>query len=132
MIMAGFMDNLNKGIATLNVKTSKLMESSKYKTAISNKESEIQSLMQNIGETVFLNRANFSLDMISQQISGIEERYAAIEELKKQIELLEENEKNILGSTGSADSPKIFCPMCGTPNEPDSRFCEKCGAKIVE
>ena len=130
--MAGFTDNLNKGIATINVKTSKLMESSKYKTAISNKEAEIQSLMQNIGETVFLNRANFSLDMVSQQIAGIEERRASIEELNKQIELLEETEKNILGSAGSAGSAKIFCPMCGAPNEADSRFCEKCGAKITD
>ena len=129
--MAGFMDNLNKSIATINVKTSKIMESSKYKTAISNKEAEIQALMQNIGETVFLNRANFSINMVSQQIADIEERHASIEELKKQIELLEENEKNILGSSGSTDSPKIFCPMCGAPNEPDSRFCEKCGAKIT-
>ncbi len=131
--MAGFMENLNKGLATINVKTSNLMESSKYKTAITNKEDEIRSLMQYIGETVYLNRSNFSINMISQQLSEIEEKYAAIEDLKKQIEQLAENEKNILGAGATiADGPKIFCSQCGAPNTADSRFCEKCGAKIVD
>ncbi len=129
--MAGFMDSVNKGIATLNLKTSNLMETSKYKTAITNKENEIASLEKLIGETVYLNRNNLSMDMINEQIKGIEERYTAIEEIKKQIAELEENERNILGAgTAQGGTAKIFCSQCGAPNEAGSKFCEKCGSPL--
>ena len=128
--MAGFMDSLNKGLTTINVKTSNLMESSKLKTAISTKESEIVSLKSFIGETVYLNRANFSMDMVSDQISQIEGKYSEIEDLKNQIAQLEEKEKSILGSGSQNNAPKIYCSQCGAPNEVDSLFCEKCGNKL--
>ncbi|MBR5361466.1 MAG: zinc-ribbon domain-containing protein [Lachnospiraceae bacterium] len=130
--MAGFMDSVNKGLATLNVKTSNLMETSKFKTAISSKESEIAALKKVIGETVYLNRNNFSMDMIQEQISAIEEKYAAIEDIKKQISELEEKEKNILGAGATHDTAKIFCSQCGAPNEAGSKFCEKCGSKLEQ
>lgn len=123
-------DNINKGLATINVKTSTLMEASKYKTQITNRENEIHSLKQYIGEMVYLNRSAFTLDMVRQQITEIEAKYAAIEELKKQLAELEEAEKSILGSEASDNTPKIFCPSCGTPNEVGSKFCEKCGNKL--
>lgn len=130
--MAGFMDSVNKGLATINIKTSNLMETSKLKTAISNKESEIASLKVNIGETVFANRTNFTIDMVQKQITDIEERYAAIEDLKKQIAVLDENAKNILGGDTVENAPKVFCTQCGAPNEVGHKFCEKCGAKLAD
>lgn len=128
--MAGFMDSFNKGLATLNVKTSNIMETSKIKTAISNKEAEIVQIKAVIGETVFLNRNNFALDMVSQQIADIEERMSNIDQLKQKLAELEETEKSILGSTGVTQTAKIFCTQCGAPNEAGSKFCEKCGAPI--
>ncbi len=128
--MAGFMDSINKGLTTLNVKTSNLMESSKLKTTISTRESEIVSLKSFIGETVYLNRANFSMDMVSEQISQIESKYSEIEDLKAQIAQLEEKEKEILGNATHNNAPKIYCSQCGAPNDVDSLFCEKCGQKL--
>ncbi len=130
--MAGFMDSVNKGLATLNVKTSNLMETSKIKTAITNKENEIASLKKLIGETVYLNRANFTMDMIKEQLDGIEEKVSAIEDLKKQMAALEENEKNILGGGAGGATAKVYCSQCGAPNEAGSKFCEKCGSKLAE
>ncbi len=125
-----FMDSVNKGLATINVKTSNLMETTKIKTAIANKETEIASLKANIGETVFLNRSNFSIDMVSSQITDIEERMDAISQLRQQIKDLEEAEKDIIGSAPANVAAKIFCTQCGAPNDAGSHFCEKCGAKI--
>ncbi len=127
-----FMDSVNKGLATINVKTSNLMESSKIKTAIANKEAEIASIKANIGETVFLNRNNFSMDMVSGQLSDIEERMAAIDQLRQQMKAMEDAEKDIIGKTTGAGSAKIYCTQCGAPNDPGNRFCEKCGAKIID
>ena len=130
--MASFMDSVNKGIATLNVKTSKLMESSKLKTAIANKESEITALKATIGETVFLNRGTFNMDMVARQIADIEERMAAIKDYQDQIAQLGIEEKNILGGGAPLDNaPKLFCSNCGAPNQSGNKFCEKCGTPLV-
>lgn len=37
------------------------------------------------------------------------------------------------GQTGAAPTAvagKKFCPNCGAPNDPDAKFCAKCGAKL--
>ncbi len=131
--MAGFMDSINKGFATINVKTSNLMESTKIKTAISGRENEITSLMKTIGEMVYVNRMNFNMDMVSDHIKEIEHKYREIEEFRNQLTQLEENEKNILGNGGTGTTEaKIFCTQCGAPNKIGGRFCEKCGTKLME
>lgn len=128
--MAGIMDSINKGLTTINIKTSNMMEGSKLKTAISTKETEIASLQRLIGETVYINRNTFSIEMVGEQLAAIENYYKEIEELKKQISELEEKEKAILGSGEQQGEAKVFCTQCGAPNMPGNHFCEKCGAKI--
>ncbi|MCR5602532.1 MAG: zinc ribbon domain-containing protein [Lachnospiraceae bacterium] len=131
--MAGFMDSINKGFATINVKTSNLMESTKLKTAISGRENDIASIMKTIGETVYINRTNFSMDMVSALIGEIEQKYREIEDFRGQLAQLEANEKNILGNSGGQGTEaKIFCMQCGAPNRIGGRFCEKCGTKLAE
>ncbi len=129
--MPGFMDSINKGLTTINVKTSNLMETSKLKTSISTKESEIRSLKAYIGDTVYVNRANFSMDMVEEKLSEIERKYSEIEDLKAQIARLDENEKEILGNKNPAGEPvRVFCTKCGAPNDISNAFCEKCGNKL--
>lgn len=128
--MAGFMDSINKGLTTINVKTSNMMEGSKLKTAISTKESEIAAIQKLIGETVYINRTNFNMDMIKDQLASIEGKYTEIDGLKRQIAELEEKEKAILGDGSESGEAKIFCTQCGAPNSPTSKFCKKCGMKI--
>lgn len=131
--MAGFMDSINKGFATINVKTSNLMESTKLKTAISGRENDIASLMKTIGETVYINRTSFTMDMVSALIDEIEQKYSEIEGFRGQLGQLEANEKNILGNSGAGSAEaKVFCMQCGAPNRIGGRFCEKCGTKLGE
>ncbi len=131
--MAGIMDSINKGFATINLKTSNLVESTKLKTAISTRENEIAALMKSIGETVYAKRCSFSIEMIKDMIEEIGVKYSEIEDFRNQITLLEENEKTILGSsvTGNSEA-KIYCIYCGSPNKIGGRFCEKCGSKLEE
>ena len=129
--MAGFMDSVNKGFATLNVKTSNFMESSKIRAAITNKETEIGDLMRYIGETVYLNRNVFSISMVEQQLADIKAKYDEIEDLKRQMSQLEATEKNIIGGAASGAEAKIFCQQCGAPNSQGGKFCEKCGSPLV-
>ncbi|MCR5507220.1 MAG: zinc ribbon domain-containing protein [Lachnospiraceae bacterium] len=129
--MAGFMDNINKGFATLNVKTSNFMESSKIRAAITNKETEIASIMKYVGETVYLNRSGFNISMVDQQLNEIKSRYDEIESLKKQMAELEAAERNITGGAVAGGEAKVFCQQCGAPNKAGGKFCEKCGTPLV-
>ena len=132
--MAGFMDSLNKGIATLNVKTSNFMDGTKYKTEISTKEKEIVKLKTDIGNIVYENRSEFSIGMVEEQLESIKEKYEAIEVLKAKIADLPEKERNILGSSQNNQeeqvSQKIFCSKCGAENIAGYKFCEKCGSPL--
>lgn len=131
--MAGFMESLNKGLATINVKTSNFMDESKYKTEISTKEKEIACLKSEIGNIVYENRDDFSMDMVEDKLNTITEKYEAIENLKSMIASLPEKEKNILGVSQSQhqdNTSRVFCTNCGAPNTPGYKFCEKCGSPL--
>ena len=133
--MASIKESISKGITTINLKTSNFMDETKYKTAIATKESEITQLKSIIGEKVFENRAAFSMDIIAEEIKGIEERLQSIEDLQNEISNLALKEKDILGgakSTPKADIPADtkFCPACGAPNKMSYSFCEKCGTRL--
>ena len=132
--MAGFMESFNKGIATLNVKTSNFMDETKFKTEISTKEKEIIKLKTDIGEVVFNHKDDFSINMVEEQINQIKEKYETIDELKAKIADLPEKERNILGSSQSNQndqtSSKVFCSKCGAENVAGYKFCEKCGAPL--
>ncbi len=129
--MAGFMDSVNKGFATFNVKTSNFMESSKIRAAITNKESEISALMRYIGETVYVNRNGFSTSMVEQQLNEIKSKYDDIEDLRRQMSELEAAERNIMGGGTMGAEAKVFCQQCGAPNKIGAKFCEKCGTPIA-
>lgn len=131
--MARFMDSLNKGIAAINVKTSNLMESTKLKSAISARESEIASIMKTVGETVYVNRSNFSVDMVADQLEIIKDKYEEIDGFRNQIAALEADEKRFFGDSTSGDvEAKVYCMKCGAPNKIGNRFCEKCGNQMPE
>lgn len=130
--MAGFMDSINKGFATINVKTSNMVENSKLKAAMGNKEAEIAQLKASIGETLYVNRANFNMEMVQGYLDQIDTRKAEIEDIKAQIQKLEEKEKEVTGSNDQDMAPKIYCGKCGTPNNVGYKFCEKCGSPLEQ
>lgn len=132
----GLKDSFSKGITTINLKTSNFMDETKYKTGITTKENEIAALKAAIGQKVFENRKAFSMDMIAEEIKGIEERIAAIEALQSQINALAEKEKDILGKQSAPQSQMAmpgeikYCADCGAPNKIGFKFCEKCGKPL--
>lgn len=134
--MAGIKDSFSKGLATLNVKTSNFMEENKYKTGIATKEDEIAKLKSKIGNALYENRENFSMEMVQEDIDAISSRYDEIAEFRKQIEELAQLEKGILGETAPKpaaaedNTPKVFCAECGAPNPANYKFCTKCGSQL--
>lgn len=149
--MAGFKESITKGITTINMKTSNFMEESKYKTYITSLENEINTLKLNLGSTIYekwKSGADYK-EGIEEALNIIQSKYDAIEEQKRNIEKLHEEEKQILGNqqvqpvskaqqvppvqpvSGAQPVPPVsgtvFCSKCGAPNESNYKFCCKCG-----
>ena len=129
--MAGFKESITKGITTINMKTSNFMEESKYKTHITSLENEINTLELNLGKTIFekwKSGADYK-EGIEDALNTIQSKYDAIDEQKRNIEKLHEEEKQILGNQSNQPSQPTgtFCTKCGAPNDPNYKFCCKCG-----
>lgn len=141
--MAGIKESFSKGFTTINMKTSSFIEENKLKTTISTRESEIAQLREQLADTVYENKDNFSMDMVRDIITAIDEKYAAIEVAKQEIAGLAEKEREVLGTPAPAPAQtpvaapkaetdsKIFCSQCGAPNPVGHKFCEKCGNKLA-
>jgi len=61
--------------------------------------------------------------------------YEALRERQKSHAASVLQEIDALGSAqpvqvGTTHEPKMFCANCGTPREPDDKFCRKCGNKL--
>jgi formate dehydrogenase maturation protein FdhE len=150
--MAGFKESFTKGLTTINMKTSNFMEESKIKTHISSLENEINTIELNFGRSIFekwKNGADYKEGM-EETLNLINSKYMEIETQKQNIEKLHEEEKQVLGTqqaqpvapapgvqqaqpvapapeTQQAAAQGKFCPACGSLNDPNYKFCCKCG-----
>jgi hypothetical protein len=67
---------------------------------------------------------------MEESLNAIQAKYDAIEEQKKNIEKLHEEEKQVLGTPQQSAPSGRFCPACGAPNDPSYKFCCKCGKQL--
>lgn len=135
--MAGLKGSFSKGLTAINLKTSNFMEENKYKTEIATLEAEIEKLKFTVGEIVYKNwnTENFTLQSLSEEVESIIEKYDNIDRLKKEIEMLAEREKQILGQSTNErvkNTGKVFCSNCGNEVKAGHKFCEKCGNRLTD
>jgi len=135
--MAGVMDTFSKGIATLNIKTSKLLEQNKVNTHISTLENEIEALENKAGHILWekWKEGIFSIDDVEGLLLAISERMDEIEEQKKHLDEIRREEQKILGTRNESSRQQTaeshaFCSNCGAQVGPNFKFCTKCGAPL--
>lgn len=80
-------------------------------------ENELTSRFREIGEKCYSENAE-------SPVPGFEELYAAVKELKTQLEA-KQKELDALNGAG-------LCPNCGKPIAKEAKFCASCGATIPE
>ncbi|MBR5596864.1 MAG: zinc ribbon domain-containing protein [Lachnospiraceae bacterium] len=130
-----FKKSFSKGITKINVKTSNFMEENKFKTQILTLESEIEKSKSILADFVYHNwkTENYSEQSIDEMIKNIRDKYDSIENLKKEIDLLYQKEREILGGSDTnvvEVSDKIFCSKCGKETKKGHKFCEQCGNRL--
>ena len=133
--MADIKNAFSKGITALNVKTSNYLEETKLKTYINTLNEEIATIkmeLAGIAYGLWLD-SNFQLTPeLEDRFMQIKNRQELIVQKQKEIERLEQEEKQILGAgaSGGAREGVAYCTNCGAANNAANRFCEKCGTPM--
>ena len=134
--LSKFKSSINRGITTINVKTSSSLEKTKIRTHIDSLRAEIGKLYYSIGE-----RAYFVWESQSGSDEGLTELYTLVKQKKDEIDRLaaeiasiDERDNEILGTmrpeTAEPAARKIVCPQCGSEYDAPARFCRKCGCQL--
>ena len=106
-------DTVDKGIKTGSDSYKKMTEKSRLKKEISRLNMEINNIFATVGKKLYTDDpANKEF---SKVFEAVREKQVEIEELNTQLTALED---------------KIQCTKCGEMISKDSRFCDKCGAKV--
>ena len=134
--MADIKNAFSKGITALNVKTSNYLEETKLKTYINTLNDEINAIkmeLAGMAYSLWLD-SNFGLTTeLEDRFMQIKNRQEIIAQKQKEIERLEQEEKQILGAApvgGGVREGVIYCTNCGNANNSVNRFCEKCGTPL--
>lgn len=128
-----FRTSINRGIATISVKTSSSLEKTKLKTHIDSLQQEIRKLYYEAGEASYLRWAVPESDgPVPEDIfESIRDKYHQIEELTKELAGIDERDSQILGT--QADKPsQVICPGCGARYDTPVKFCRGCGSKLQD
>lgn len=111
--MASWADKLSRLTQNAVNKSKYMAEVTRINIEISNYESNLKQLLNEIGQYVVDNG-------LLQDHEAIREKLAHIAEVQGKIEA----DKELVENMRKAN----VCPNCGNPLEPDVNFCPKCGA----
>lgn len=129
-------DTLNKGVATVSVKSESLVESSRVKAAIGGTQKKLDTALAALGARFYqLVKAGQveagALDAEVTELQGMEQE---LQELQARLEQIKDEESKILGGAGAkkpAAAPGgSFCTACGKALAPGARFCDECGTPL--
>lgn len=133
-----FKSSVNRGIATISVKTSSTLEKSKIKTHIESLNREIEKDLTLIGDAAYKIWSSGETDFsgLFARFEIIKNKYKEVEDLTVQLSAIDERDNQILGNNVVEEAeesiPKYICTKCGTQYEAPVKFCRKCGNKMEE
>ena len=129
-----FKDSINKGVATVSVKSGSLKEKTLIKTAISNAQKQMASELNELGVRFYntWKAGSASVDTFTEDFQRIQGYEKEIEGLKERLEQMKEEEDKLLGSGQKAPAAagSVFCTNCGKALPAGSRFCDECGTPL--
>lgn len=122
-----FKKSIDKGVATVSVKSSSMIEINKINVHMNSLTGKIANKKVELGETVYNmyveNNPNQEvIEAICEEIVSLNHQY---KEKAKEIEKIKQEEVEILGT----DKTEIKC-SCGQIVPEGYSFCTSCGAKI--
>ena len=129
-----FKDSINKGVATVSVKSGSLKEKTLIKTAISNAQKQMASELNDLGVRFYntWKAGSASVDIFTEDFQRIQGYEKEIEGLKERLGQMKEEEEKLLGGGQKAPAAggSVFCTNCGKALPVGSRFCDECGTPL--
>ena len=110
-------DGAVKAAGVVSQKGTQLVEKTKRSAKIFDLNNEVELLMREIGRMVYLTHTGVETDEaeLEEKLTQIDEKYAAIAELKAQ----QEEQKTT-----------CVCPVCGKTCDKTDLYCRVCGEKL--
>lgn len=127
--------SLNKGVTSINVKTTSMLEKAKIKTHIGTLSAEIGESQQRIGEKAYAlwKKDALQTGLLLEELRRIDEKYEEIARLQQRMNEIDELSRQILGSSdGLTESAKseYKCANCQAEYGASVKFCARCGFRI--
>lgn len=128
-----FMSSVNRGITTINVKTSSSLEKAKIKTHIDTLNSEIAKLFSLTGEMSYYKWKNSSEDLadVYANFEIIKKKFEEIEELKTEMNRVDEKSSEILGGN-SRTGQTVSTPTANSQVQPAQKVQQQPTAAVTE
>ena len=134
-----FKSSVNRGIATISVKSSSALEKSKIKTHIESLNRDLEKELMLIGDVAYKlwSDGNGDFSSLNTRFETVKGKLAEIENLKTELNAIDERDSQILGSNTAQpevlnEAAKHFCTQCGAQYETLPKFCRKCGNKMSD
>jgi Predicted nucleic acid-binding protein, consists of a PIN domain and a Zn-ribbon module len=135
-----FKSVFNRGVTSINVKTSTMIETAKIKTYIGTLQESIKETKAALGDKAYRlwEQGGLSPEDIQPECMLIRQKEIEIRESQQKIVDLEEQSRQILGVKTSSPAstvqtpqhPVFRCPHCGAEFSSPANFCKKCGGKM--
>lgn len=135
-VFDSFMNTINKGVATVSVKSESLVENSRIKSAISANQKQLETEISALGTKVYQmwKSDQVNVELLTQDFERMKGIEAEIASLNARLEQVKAEENKILGSAAKpAPAPAagtVFCTNCGKALAAGSRFCDECGTPV--
>lgn len=129
-------DTLNKGVATVSVKSETLVENSRIKSAIGGTQKKMDGALAVLGVKFYqlVKAGQAEAGALSAEVAELQGMEKEIQDLQARLEQIKEEESKILGSAAAKKPAAIpggsFCTGCGKALAPGSRFCDECGKPV--
>lgn len=137
-VLDSLKDTLNKGVATVSVKSETLMESSRVKATISNTQKVLENEITILGARFYQSwkDGQEGVEPFLEALTHIQSLEQEIADLNDRLLQLKAEEEKVLGSSrASSAAPKpegvVYCVHCGKALPAGSRFCDACGTPVA-
>ena len=138
--MANPIKKIKRSFTSMSVKRSSSFEKSKLEMRMENLDADIERLILSIGEKSYENWVNGKdvTEGLMDAYESIKQKKAQIEELKREMEKIDERDSAILGVTVddtkqtelTPEDTATVCPNCNARYEADVKFCRQCGTRL--
>lgn len=133
-LLTMFRDGVGRGLRVLNIRSREAYDTVRIKNSVRQLESRKRQAIYDMGATVYRTYKHTGKvveDTVAAKSAEIDKIESAIEERRRELELVHSNAAKALGSVKALAGPRVasFCD-CGTELNEGAKYCPECLKKL--